>query len=89
VNGTINAELNSLGSGQKVSLDAVNGELNLAVPEDADATFSVTTVNGEISSEFPSLQAKKEWPVGNNLKGSLGNGAGSVKVNAVNGTINF
>ena len=89
VNGSITADMNSLRGGQKVSLDAVNGELNLTLPEDADATFSVTTVNGEISSEFPSLQAKKDWPVGNNLKGSLGNGAASVKVNAVNGTVKF
>lgn len=89
VNGTITAEMNSLGSGQSVTLDAVNGELDLAVPANADATFKVTTVNGEISSEFPSLQPKHEWPVGNNLNGSLGNGAGSVKVDAVNGTIKF
>jgi tRNA A-37 threonylcarbamoyl transferase component Bud32/TM2 domain-containing membrane protein YozV len=89
VNGTITADMDSLGSGQTVKLDAVNGEISLGVPANADANFSVTTVNGSISSEFPSLQAKKEWPVGNNLKGSLGNGDGSVKVNAVNGTIKF
>ena len=89
VNGTVTAQMNSMGSGQSVSFDAVNGQLNLAVPENADATFSVTTVNGDISSEFPSLKAKHQWPVGNNLNGSLGTGAGSVKVNAVNGTIKF
>jgi hypothetical protein len=89
VNGSITAEMNSLGNGQNVSLDAVNGELDLSLPEDTDAKFSVTTVNGEISSEFPSLQARHEFPVGNNLKGRLGNGAGSVKVSTVNGTVNF
>jgi len=89
VNGTITAHMKSLGTGQRVTLDAVNGELVLAVPENADAAFSVTTVNGSISSEFPSLQAKKEWPVGNNLNGSLGNGTASVKITAVNGTVKF
>jgi hypothetical protein len=87
VNGTITAEMDSLDSGQSVSLNAVNGELKLSVPEDADATFSINTLNGGISSEFPSLQAKKEWPVGNHLKGSLGHGSATVKADTINGTV--
>jgi tRNA A-37 threonylcarbamoyl transferase component Bud32 len=87
VNGHISAEMNSLGGGQSVALDAVNGELDLAVPEDAEATFSVSTVNGGITSEFPSLQAKKEFPVGNNLNGSLGRGGATVKAETVNGAV--
>jgi hypothetical protein len=89
VNGTIKAEMESLGGRQKVSFSVVNGQMELTVPEDADAAFTVNTINGSISSEFPALQAKHEWPVGNNLHGRLGNGEGSVKVDAVNGTIRF
>jgi len=89
VNGTIVAEMDALGDNQTVKLDAVNGEIELGVPEDADADFSVTTINGNISSEFPSLQAEKEFPVGNKLNGRLGSGGASVKANAVNGTIRF
>jgi hypothetical protein len=87
VNGTITADLSSLGGGQSVSLDAVNGEIELSVPDDADAKFSVDTVNGSISSEFPALKVKKEFPIGNNLKGSLGHGEANVKISAVNGTV--
>jgi hypothetical protein len=89
VNGTIIAQMDSLQGSQSVSLDSVNGEMELTVPADADAAFTVTTVNGDISSDFPSLQAKHEFPVGNNLKGSLGHGSAAVKVNAVNGTVKF
>ena len=87
VNGRITADLRLLGKGQSVSLNAVNGQLELALPEDADANFSVSTVNGSITSEFPSLKAKKEFPVGNNLKGRLGHGSATVKANTVNGGI--
>jgi serine/threonine protein kinase len=87
VTGRITAYMILLGGGQSVSLDAVNGEVELAVPEDADANFSASTVNGSITSEFPALKAKKEFPVGNNLKGSLGNGSAIVKASAVNGSI--
>jgi predicted Ser/Thr protein kinase len=85
VNGQITADMSLLGKGQSVSLDAVNGQVELALPEDADANFSVSTVNGSITTEFPSLKAKKEFPVGNSLKGSLGNGSATVKATAVNG----
>jgi len=89
VNGRIQADLDRLGGGQSVALEAVNGKIELAVPEDADAKFSVTTVKGSITSEFPALQVKKEFPVGNNLHGSLGHGSASVKASAVNGSIKF
>jgi hypothetical protein len=85
VNGQITADMSLLGKGQSVWLDAVNGQFELVLPEDADANFSVSTVNGSITTEFPSLKAKKEFPVGNSLKGSLGNGSATVKAKAVNG----
>jgi hypothetical protein len=87
VNGRIAAEMISLSARQSVSLAAVNGEVELALPDHADASMSVGTVNGSITSEFPSLKVEKEFPVGNNLKGSLGNGGATVKITAVNGTI--
>jgi hypothetical protein len=89
VNGHIKASMDRLSDGQLVSLDAVNGQLELTLPEEADANFSVSTVNGSISSEFPALKPEKEFPVGNSLKGSLGRGSASVKVTAVNGAVKF
>ncbi len=87
VNGGITADMNALGGGQSVSLNAVNGEIELALPDDADAKFSVSTLNGSITSEFPSLKVKKEFPVSKNLKGSLGHGGATVKINTVNGGV--
>jgi hypothetical protein len=87
VNGRITAGLSRLGDGQSVSLDAVNGRIELAVPEAADAKFSVNTVNGGITSEFPSLEVKKEFPVSKSLSGSLGHGGGNVKITTVNGGV--
>ena len=87
VNGGITADMSALGGGQSVSLNAVNGEIELALPDDADAKFSVSTLNGSITSEFPSLKVKKEFPVSKNLKGSLGHGGATVKINTVNGGV--
>jgi tRNA A-37 threonylcarbamoyl transferase component Bud32/TM2 domain-containing membrane protein YozV len=87
VNGQVMADLSQLGGGQSVSLEAVNGGITLAVPDDANANFSVSTVNGGITSRFSSLPVKKEFPVGNSLKGSLGHGDASVKIDTVNGAV--
>jgi predicted Ser/Thr protein kinase len=86
VNGRIVADMASLGGNQVVSLDAVNGSMELTVPTNADASFSVNTLNGRITSEFPSLVAVKEFPIGHNLKGRLGNSSATVKASAVNGS---
>jgi DUF4097 and DUF4098 domain-containing protein YvlB len=87
VNGRIDAEMIALANGQQVSLHAVNGEVELAVPVNADADFSANTVNGSITSAFPGLKAKREFPVGNSLKGTLGTGGATVKATTVNGSI--
>jgi DUF4097 and DUF4098 domain-containing protein YvlB len=87
VNGSITAEMNKLGSGQTVSFNTVNGAIKLGVPEDADAKFTFSTLNGSISSDFQELREKKDFPAGNSLKASLGNGDGRVKGETVNGRI--
>ena len=89
VNGMVTAELGSLGGGQSVSLDTVNGRIQVTLPAAADAEVSATAVNGRITSEYPSLTVKKNFPVGSNLKGTLGNGSARVKASAVNGSISI
>jgi len=89
VNGRIGAELSSLGGGQTVSLNTVNGHIEAILPANANAEVSASTVNGGLSSEFPSLAVKKEFPLGRHLKGTLGSGGASVKASTVNGGINF
>ena len=89
VNGQAKAQMVALGKGQSVSLDAVNGHLELTLPANADATVSADTVNGGLSSEFPALAVKKEFPLGRHLKGTLGNGDAHVKASTVNGGISF
>jgi hypothetical protein len=89
VNGRITAEFARLKAGQNASFDAVNGQIEVVLPADADATVSASTVNGRITSDCPGLTVKKEFPVGNDLDGQLGGGGARVHADAVNGTIRF
>jgi serine/threonine protein kinase len=89
VNGRMVAELVSLGRGQSVSLDSVNGSIEATLPADAQAKVTANTLNGGLSSDFPALVVKKEFPVSKKLNGTLGNGGASVKASTVNGAIRF
>jgi DUF4097 and DUF4098 domain-containing protein YvlB len=89
VNGRIAVVLVSLGHGQSVSFDSVNGKIEVTLPANADAKVSASTVNGGMTSKFPALVVQKEFPVSKKLKGTLGNGSASVKASTVNGGISF
>ena len=89
VNGLIKAQLVRLGDGQQASFNAVNGNIEVTLPANADATVTASTVNGGIASEFPALTVQKEFPLGRNLHGTLGSGGAHVHAETVNGAIRF
>ena len=89
VNGGIETELVSLGGSQSVSLTTVNGAIKAILPVNADAEVTADTVNGGMSSDFPELVVKKDFPLAKHLKGTLGNGGATVKATTVNGSIHF
>jgi len=87
INGPITADLVTLGPGQTVEFSQVNGRIEATIPADASASFSVNSLNGSLTSEFPSLEVKKPFPVGSELKGALGEGGASVKASSINGGV--
>jgi DUF4097 and DUF4098 domain-containing protein YvlB len=89
VNGQVETELASLGGSQSVSFNTVNGVIEATLPANADAEVTADTVNGGMSSEFPELVVKKDFPLSKHLKGRLGNGGATVKATTVNGSIRF
>ena len=89
VNGRIETELALLGGSQSVSLATVNGAIEATLPANADVKVTAATVNGGMSSEFPELAVKKDFPLSKHLKGTLGNGSATVKATTVNGSIHF
>ncbi|MGH7992085.1 MAG: protein kinase domain-containing protein [Limisphaerales bacterium] len=89
VNGQVETELASLGGIQSVSLNTVNGAIEATLPANADAEVTADTVNGGMSSEFPELVVKKDFPLSKHLKGTLGHGGATVKATTVNGSIRF
>ena len=88
VNGTVDANFDQLEKGSKISLDTVNGTVNLTVPSDADATVKADTVNGKIDNDF-GLPVRKGKYVGKDLYGRIGSGDVKIKLSSVNGGLSI
>lgn len=88
VNGTVLADFDRLEPGSKISLETVNGKVNLSIPSDASAFLKADSVNGNITNEF-GLPVRKGKYVGRDLYGKLGNGDTQVKLESVNGELSI
>ncbi len=84
VNGEVKADFDRLEAGSKISLDTVNGRVNLVLPSDANATVRADSLNGNITNDF-GLPVRKGKYVGRDLYGKLGNGEVQIRLNSVNG----
>lgn len=88
VNGTTYADFERLQSGDKIDLSTVNGEVNLTLPSDINATVKADTVNGSIKNDF-GLPVRKGKYVGKDLYGKIGSGETNIKLNSVNGGLSI
>jgi DUF4097 and DUF4098 domain-containing protein YvlB len=86
VNGSILADFDKLGSGQRVSAEAVNGKIVIMVPGEVSARVSAETVNGSINAEDFGLEPEKGF-IGRDLSGDIGGGDARINLETVNGSI--
>jgi len=84
VNGEVRADFDRLEAGSKISLETVNGKVNLLLPSDANATLKADSVNGNITNDF-GLPVRKGKYVGRDMYGRLGNGDVQIRLESVNG----
>ena len=85
VNGHLEAAFDRLDEPRNISLESVNGSIDLALPPDASVTLDASTVSGSIHDDF-GLPVTGHF-VGHNLHGTLGDGRAQVRLSDVNGSI--
>lgn len=88
VNGEVSADFDRLESGSNISLETVNGKVNLMIPSDSNATVKADSLNGPITNEF-GLPVRKGQYVGRDLYGRIGSGEVSIKLSSVNGPLSI
>ncbi len=84
VNGGITAAFDVIAAGQNVSAESVNGACELTLPKDAGAHLDLSSVNGGTRCAFP---ITLEHTGRHMLRGTIGGGGATVKVQTVNGGI--
>lgn len=88
VNGSVEAVFDRLETGSKISLETVNGSVNLTIPSDSNATIKADTLNGSINNDF-GLPVRKGEYVGRDLHGKIGSGDVKIRLNSVNGGLSI
>jgi Toastrack DUF4097 len=85
VNGSLNARMGRADWTGALELKTVNGGITLELPGDAAADVTASTVNGDISTDFP-LTVKGRFSR-RNVEGTIGGGGRALELATVNGGI--
>jgi DUF4097 and DUF4098 domain-containing protein YvlB len=88
VNGGIEATILRLDDARGVTLNSVNGTIDLIIPGNASAQIKANTIHGAITNDF-GLQVNDGQYVGHDLSGQIGSGGPRVRLNNVNGPISI
>lgn len=85
VNGSITVSMDRADWDGTLDFTTVNGNITLEMPSDLNSDVSVSTVNGQISSDFPLMVEGRFSP--RHLKGTIGRGGRSLILKTVNGNV--
>lgn len=87
VNGSIDVTYQSLSELLRdISIDTVNGRIELNLPKSINADVDIETMNGSIRNDF-GLSVDKNMFSGRNLHGTIGSGDVRISIESVNGGV--
>jgi len=87
VNGKIIASYSSIGDDlNDISIDTVNGRIQLSLPDNISADVDIETMHGSIRNDF-GLSANKNMFSGKNLQGTIGSGDVRISIETINGGV--
>jgi hypothetical protein len=87
VNGDVTASVGRADWTGPADFTTVNGSVTVTLPASVNADVTASTVNGDISTDFPLTVRGRFGP--RRLTGTIGNGGRSLNLKTVNGSINI
>lgn len=85
VNGDVTATIDSLHNPGDIDLETVNGSVVATLPASLDAALKMSTVSGQVTSDFPAAVPTKDEP--REVTATLGNGGRRVEISTVHGSV--
>jgi DUF4097 and DUF4098 domain-containing protein YvlB len=67
----------------------VSGDVDIALPQDLRADVSFESLSGELQSDFAiTMEGRRSQFIGQNIRGTIGGGGGSLSLKSVSGDVN-
>lgn len=87
--GDANAELDRVEATEKMEFSSVSGDVNVTIPSSTGADVDISTLSGEIKTDFGIKVDESEHGSSSTARGRIGNGAIRLVLKSVSGDVNL
>lgn len=98
VNGTANAkstsgnvevEIRQLQGAGNMDFGSVSGDVRVKLPDNLDAEVKMSTLSGDLKTDFPLTIEEAKWGPGKKASGKVGGGTRSLKLSSTSGSVSL
>jgi hypothetical protein len=72
-----------------MTLSSVSGSVSVRAPAELEANIMMTTVTGDLDTDFPLDIQQRRYGPGSSARGRLGSGASSIRITSVSGSVSL
>lgn len=87
--GDVRGELTRFDAARRLVLSTASGNVTARMPDNADASVSLSTASGSVKTDFPIEVERSPYGTGQRASGRLGNGTASVKLSSASGNVSL
>ncbi len=87
--GDVEVELTRLEGAGDMKFSSASGDVHVRMPSNIDARVSMSTVSGDIETNFPIEVKHNSYGPGSRAEGQLGSGARSLKISSASGNVSL
>ena len=90
VSGEVDVEITKLAGDDDMKFSSVSGTVDVRIPSNLDATVNMSTLSGDLKTDFP-LEVKKreKYSPGTSASGRLGDGTRRLHLSSVSGSVSL
>ena len=87
--GDVEVELNRVEGPGDMRFSSASGDVHVRLPSNIDARVSMSTVSGDIETNFPIEVRRERYGAGSRAEGQLGSGARLLKISSASGNVSL
>ncbi len=87
--GNVEVEIRSLEGAESMDFASVSGNVRVKLPGNLDADVKMSTMSGDLKTDFPLQIEEPKYGPGRKVNGRLGGGSRSLKMSSVSGSVSL